>query len=164
MESRRVGGAVAGIGLLRGHLRWHVLTVLAALAGIASCGGDGSTEVPPPPPPPPAQADLVAVSPASAVLDGPGGTVQLSAEVFSLGRPMVGEPVAWLSGDVSVATVDGSGLVTAVSVGHVTITASSGNARGSAEVNVVEPADLDRTVLAVFYEATGGPDWVNNES
>ena len=60
-----------------------------------------------------------------------GETVQLSADK---------EGVTWASSDNSVATVDGTGKVTAVKIGAATITASKDNFNsGSASINVVRP-------------------------
>ena len=51
-------------------------------------------------------------------------------------RVMAGATVTWTSSASSVATVDASGLVTAAGSGTATITASSGDASGSATVTV----------------------------
>ena len=74
---------------------------------------------------------------------------------------MAGAVVAWTSSDVSVAMVDQSGLVRGVSEGSATITATAGNARGTAEITV---ADSERAALVALYNATDGPNWVNNEN
>ncbi|MXX68733.1 MAG: hypothetical protein F4Y74_07220 [Gemmatimonadales bacterium] len=77
------------------------------------------------------------VTPGTATLTAVGRTVQLSAEVLDqLGRPVPGVSVTWSSGETSVATVDASGRVTAVANGEATITATSGNASGTALVHV----------------------------
>ena len=118
----------------RGSL-YAATLIVAGLAGTLSCGGDGST-APTPPPPPPVATSLT-VSPATAELDAVGATVQLSAEVFDQnGQTMSSAAVTWSSGDESVATVDGTGLVTAVAEGETAVTATSGSASGSAAVSV----------------------------
>ena len=53
-----------------------------------------------------------------------------------------------------------SGLVTGVAEGTATITASAGSGQGTAEITVMDP---DRAVLVALYEATDGPNWLNNE-
>ena len=63
----------------------------------------------------------VTVSPSSATVSA-GSTKQLSATVSPSGAP---QGVTWSSGNMSIATVNSSGLVSAVSPGTVTITASS---------------------------------------
>ncbi len=103
----------------------------------------------------------VAVTPDTVVLTAVGQTAQLTAEVRNqAGRVMEGVPVAWLSAETTVAAVDASGLVTAVGVGAVTITATAGEASGDALVTVA--INPDRAALVALYEATGGPNWLNN--
>lgn len=60
----------------------------------------------------------VNVTPSTAELPALGATVQLSADVCNQsGRAMPGAAVSWASGGESVATVDASGLMTAVANG-----------------------------------------------
>ena len=110
----------------------------------------------------------VEVSPATAPLTALGATVQLTAEAFDAnGHAVAGAEFSWESSDVAVATVDISGLVTGVGEGTATITASVGSVQGTAEITVgpdlVGP-DLDRAALVALYEATDGPNWLNNEN
>ena len=103
----------------------------------------------------------VAVTPDTVVLTAVGQTAQLTAEVRDqAGRVMEGVPVVWLSAETTVAAVDASGLVTAVGSGAVTITATAGEASGDALVTV--EIDLDRAALVALYNATDGPNWVDN--
>ena len=79
----------------------------------------------------------IAVTPDAATLTAPGRTVRLSATVRDqAGQPLTGSDVRWSSGNPSVATVDGSGLVTARQFGTAVITASSGGVTGQATVTV----------------------------
>src|SRR5205085_12377033 len=72
----------------------------------------------------------------------PGGTVALTAAPRDvLGKPTTW-PVTWGTNNPSVATVSGSGVVTAVSLGSATITATSGAVNGSAAVSVVAPGSM----------------------
>ena len=81
--------------------------------------------------------DSVAVSPAEATIAALGDTLRLAAEAFDAnGRAVAGAEFEWASSDDAVATVDGSGLVTAAGNGHATITASAGGAAGTAMVTV----------------------------
>src|SRR5439155_778674 len=67
----------------------------------------------------------VAISPATASLRV-GQTVQLTATPRdSAGTALTGRPVTWASSTPSVATVNGSGLVTGVTPGSATMTATS---------------------------------------
>lgn len=89
----------------------------------------------------------VSVSPAasSVVI---GATQQLTASPFDQnGNPFAGATVTFTSSDPAVATVDGTGLVTGVSVGSATVTASATSGAitvsGTATVTVVpEPPVL----------------------
>lgn len=135
-----------------------LLPVLALACWPMACG-EGGTEPPPPPPDPP-RAATVTVTPATASLTALGHTVQLTAQVLDqYGRPMPAAAVAWSSGNAAVATVDASGLVTAVDNGSATITATSASASGSAAVTV---DNTDRAALTALYEAADGPNWRDN--
>ena len=105
----------------------------------------------------------IAVTPDTVVLTAVGQTAQLTAEVRDqLGRVMDGVPVAWLSAETTVAAVDASGLVTAVGGGAVTVTATAGEVFGDALVTVA--INPDRAALVALYNATDGPNWVDNEN
>ena len=144
--------------------RYRILTFVAATLSAtlwAYACGDGTTEPPTPPPDPP-RPTTVAVTPATTQLTALGATVQLSAEVRDQnGQVLAGAAVAWSSSATSVATVGGSGLVTAAGNGTATITATAGDARGTSEITVENP---DRAALVALYEATDGPNWVSNEN
>ena len=128
---------------------------------VLSCGDAG---VEPPPPSAPV-ATTVAVSPGSAALSALGERARFTAEVRDQsGQVMEGAAVAWTSSDASVAPVDASGLVTAVAKGSATITAVAGSASGTAAVTVQVVNQADREALVALYEATDGPNWVNNEN
>ena len=105
-------------------------------------------------------AGSVVVSPAADTV-ALGDTLRLVAEAFDEnGHRVEDAQFDWSSNAVSVARVDGSGLVTAVAEGTATITATAGDARGTAEVTVQNP---DRAALLALYRATDGPNWVNND-
>ena len=104
----------------------------------------------------------VQVLPATVELGALGATVQLTGEAFDgNGHAVATAEFSWESGDVAIATVDASGLVTGVGEGTVTITASAGGWQGSAEITVM---DLERAALIALYEATDGPNWVASEN
>ena len=135
-----------------------------AVVGIAmlllSCG-DGAVEPAPPPAP---VATTVTVSPASATLTALGETVRFTAEVRDQnGQVMAGAAVTWASSDASVAAVDASGLVTAAGNGTATINATAGSASGTATVTIAVE-NPDRAALETLYNATDGPNWINNEN
>ena len=106
-------------------------------------------------------AGSVVVTPTAGTV-APGDTLRLVAEAFDEnGHGVEGAQFTWSSSDVSAARVDGSGLVTGVAEGTATITAMVGDARGTAEITVGNP---DRAALVALYNATDGPNWVDNEN
>ena len=81
----------------------------------------------------------VTVSPISASVEV-GLTLQMTAMLIdAVGREVPGE-VSWATSNDLVATVDDQGLVTGVSAGAVTITATSGTIFRGASVTVVDAA------------------------
>ena len=87
------------------------------------------------------EASSVEVSPDSVEFTALGDTARLEATVLDAnGSAVEGAVVAWSSADEGVATVDASGLVTAVGVGSAAVTATSGSASGSASVTVIQEA------------------------
>jgi uncharacterized protein YjdB len=90
--------------------------------------------------PSPTPAEVV-VEPDAATLTEIGATVQLSATVLdATGAPVEGPAVNWSSSDDEVASVSESGLVEALGEGAATITATSGDISGTAEITVELPA------------------------
>src|SRR5262245_60546423 len=78
---------------------------------------------------------LVSGVPTGAVLVG--STVQLSATALNTtGGTISGAAFTWGTSDPSLATVSSSGLVTALAIGEVTITASTGGKSGTAELEL----------------------------
>ena len=121
-----------------GTQRTSALFALACIVWGSGCGGDGGTEPTPPPRETPRPAS-VTVGPAAIELTALGATVQLAAEVRDQnGNVMAGTATTWASVDASVATVDRSGLVTAVANGTTTITATAGSVSGSATATVAQ--------------------------
>jgi uncharacterized protein YjdB len=79
---------------------------------------------------------------------GVGGTLRLGALVTdAAGNALAGRTVAWQSSAPGVATVDAGGLVTAVSGGTTTITATSEGVSGSATVRVITDAAVASVVV-----------------
>ena len=106
-------------------------------------------------------AGSVEVSPAADTI-APGDTLRLLAEAYDEnGHPVESAQFSWSSNDVSVARVDGSGLVHGVAEGTATITATAGDARGTSEITVENP---DRAALVALYKATGGKYWTNRDN
>ena len=112
-------------------------------------------------------AAAVLVRPPQAIITGVGDTLRLAALAFDEnGYAVSAGAVSWASDDVSVATVDAEGLVTAIAGGTATVTASAGAVSGAAEIVVLGIADngTDRDVLVALYVATGGLTWETAEN
>jgi uncharacterized protein YjdB len=118
---------------------------LTASAG--NLRGTASLEVAPPP----VVAVSLVIAPSSAkLLAGATQRFSVSGVLFSDGSIGPAPVVSWRSSDATVATVDPQGLVTAVKVGIVTLTASAGNLRGTAIVEV-DPLQLVTLVISPSY-------------
>ncbi|HYR97599.1 MAG TPA: Ig-like domain-containing protein, partial [Gemmatimonadales bacterium] len=91
----------------------------------------------------------VTVSPATASLTV-GGTQQLTATAKDAsGNPLTGRTITWTSSNSGVATVSGSGLVSASSTGSTVITATSEGQSGTATVTVTAaPAPVATVTLS----------------
>jgi len=95
--------------------------------GLASCGDVGPNT---------ASVATVSVTPATLGLTV-GQTGQLTATARdAAGNALTGRAITWASAAPAVATVDGTGLVTAAAVGTATITATSETKSGTAQVTV----------------------------
>ena len=161
-------------------LRW--LVALAVIFAHA-CSGDSPAPATPPgpitadPPPVAPVAASLALSPVAADLETPGGSVRLTATVRDAdGNVLEDAPLTWSSSAPAVATVDGTGLVTAAGAGTTTLTVSTGDLSAAATVTVSEASDpppvtddpdpmavsADRAALVALYESTGGERWVNS--
>ncbi|AMW04073.1 hypothetical protein GEMMAAP_02925 [Gemmatimonas phototrophica] len=90
---------------------------------------------------------IVRVSPtSSSVIQG--GTVQLSTTIEdSTGTTVTDRTVEWVSSDPTRATVSGTGLVTTLAPGSVTITATSENRSGNASVTI-QPIPVDSIAVS----------------
>ena len=93
---------------------------------------------------------VITIEPASVLFDAVGQTLQLSATTTDVGgAPVDGAPVEWTVEDAAVATVDETGLVTAVAHGSTSVVAVSGEATVSVEVTVRIPVVLETLELPV---------------
>ena len=143
------GHAVAGVGF-----EWSSGDTLVAIveeSGLVTGVATGGTEIVAASSGVEGRAPLAVVAPAPATVgvtpdtaefSAIGQTEKLAAEVRDqIGRVMEDVPVSWTSGDTAVAAVDSAGLVTAAGNGSVAVTATSGNASGTAVVLVAQVAD-----------------------
>ena len=146
--------------LRRRRLLLVASTVVSATLWVYACG-DGTTE-PRPSGPDPQQPTTVAVTPATAtILEG--NTLRLRAVATNAhGQRVTGVEFVWASGDTAVTLVDASGLVTGVAPGQAQVTAATAGVTGRAQLTVV--VNPDRVALVALYNATDGPNWLNNEN
>lgn len=106
--------------------------VVAILGLSVACGGGDTTEAPP-------AVASVTISPAAAAVEV-GRSEQLSASPRDASGNVLTTPVTWSSASSSIASVNGSGLVTGVSVGTTTVTAASGGQQATATILVNPPS------------------------
>jgi uncharacterized protein YjdB len=106
---------------------------VAILCQTVACsgGGGGTTQAPP-------TVASIAISPAASAIEV-GRTEQFSASPRDAAGNVLTTPVTWSSASPSVAAVNGSGLVTGVSVGTTTVTAASGGKQATATILVNPP-------------------------
>lgn len=104
-------------------------------------------------------ASVELTAPADAIEEG--ATLQLSVSVRDdEGNELSGREITFTSSDESVATVSGTGLVTGVAPGEVTLTARSEGKASSLELAVREggplPVELSGTYRRVRFEVAEG--------
>lgn len=117
-----------------------LVVVTAGTVLLASCSGGDSPTTPPAPPSGPAPVAAVALNPSGGTIEV-GETLQLTATTRDAsGNSLSGRSVVWVSSSSAVATVGSSGLVTGVSPGSTTITATSEGQSASVTVLVERAA------------------------
>jgi len=84
----------------------------------------------------PPVAASVTVAPTTTTLSVGDSTTLTATAKDASGNVIAGAPVTWSSDNPAAATVSSSGVVTAVGIGTATITAQSGNAKGTATILV----------------------------
>lgn len=78
-----------------------------------------------------------------------GSSRQLAANVLdAAGNAIPGRPVTWASSNSAIATVSVTGLVSAVALGRVTITATAEGKSGTSTIDVVDPVATVRITPA----------------
>lgn len=108
---------------------------------VAACSGGSTT-----PPPPPATVASVVVAPGTLnLVVGQNGTLAATA-LSASGTTISGKTASWSSSTPAVATVSNEGVVTAVTAGSSTVTATIDGKTGSASVTVVPPPVASVTV------------------
>ncbi|MEP7326141.1 MAG: Ig-like domain-containing protein [Gemmatimonadota bacterium] len=92
----------------------------------------------------------VVVAPATGSLLVGDTTRLVAAALDADGETLLNQVIEWATSDPSVATVSGSGLVTAVAAGSVTVYAASGIHADSAVLDVVEPLIASQIISGTF--------------
>lgn len=96
----------------------------------------------------------VTMTPTTATLTAIGATMQLTATVAPTNA--TNKTLTWTSSAPSIATVNGSGLVTAVGLGNVTITATSNNGKTATSAVTVSISGWSKKIEAEAYNASNG--------
>lgn len=104
--------------------QYGTLTTLMLVA--VGCSGSPTNPPPPPPPPPPGAVVTAIVVTAPSATMSPGTTQTMTAVATNAAGQTVAATLTWQSSLPSVATIDATGLVTAVAAGVTNISASSG--------------------------------------
>jgi alpha-tubulin suppressor-like RCC1 family protein len=109
----------------------------------------------------PLLADRIEITPEASAI-GAGTSVQLSARAFQCDTEtetcsvIDNPPVGWTSSDPAVATIDGTGRLTALAPGTVEITAGTEDARGLSTVTVLNPSAVTWSSISAGYYFTCG--------
>lgn len=130
---------------------------------LASCSGGDKPSSPTSPSPDPSVATTVTLSAGQVGFVSLGESQKVSASVKDQrGATMANASVTWTSSATSVASVDGGGTVTAVSVGNATVTATSGAATATLSVTVEQvPASLALSQGLVAFTEVGASQTVS---
>lgn len=100
----------------------------------------------------------ILVFPSSDTLTAIGDTARYTATAFAGPQILTGIDFIWTTGDTTVATVDSTGLVTAVDSGSTQVTALAAPDMGSATVDVVAQPAMFTVVDLGWLGAGPGPE------
>jgi hypothetical protein len=115
-------------------------------------------------PVPPAAVASVSVAPNAATIHV-GGTTQLSATTRDAsGTVLSGRTITWSSSNTGAATVNGSGVVSAIAVGTATITATSEGKSGSSVITVTASAPSPTLLFSDDWESGNLSKWDESNS
>ena len=111
----------------------RVFVLAAVTVCLAACSSDGPTG--------PSPTTVTAIVVAAPLTMQVGATATATADLKNAkGDSVMGRKPQWSTSNAAVATIDQNGVITAVSAGSVTISASADNAKGTAPLVV----DVDR--------------------
>lgn len=128
---------------------YRPLSLVSAVAALAGCGGSNG-DSPTGQPPAAAVATVTIAGPATSV--NVGESLQLAATLRDQsGKALSGRTVDWTTSDANVASVNGSGLVTGISAGSATVTATSESKSGTAVITVAPRGPRDFAVVGAQF-------------
>ena len=155
---RKVRGPRSGLARSGNRaLAANVQALLYALMAASACEEEPTTEPEPEVTQTPA---AIVVTPVRVVFAVIGDTVRLTAVVQDQnGEEISDATVQWSSADAAVATVANSGMVTARGFGETNVAARYENLETLVPVRVI--VQYGRETLTAIYDATDGPNWVN---
>src|SRR6185503_10529022 len=126
---------VTAAGLAQGKVV-GTATIVATSEGVSGQTSLTVAAAPPPPPPPPAPVATVIVSLGAGTLNA-GQTTQASVVLKDAsGNVLTGRTVVWSTSNTNVATVNATGVVSAVAAGSANVVATSEGKTGSATLTV----------------------------
>lgn len=128
-----------------------ILVLALAIPALVNCKKEEKDE---PTPPPPVKVETISVNPDKIEIND-GDTRNLSVTVAPANAENINEVVSsivWSSADKQIASVDGTGLMTAHMRGETTITAATPDGRLKAVCNVTVKLNLtdDKDITAYF--------------
>ena len=119
---------------------------------IFACGGGGGGTTPPPQPAP-VLTSIAVSSVATTYVAGTQSSVTVTG-TYSNGQTAVLSGISWVSSNPGVASINASGLLTALSEGVTTLSASIGNQTASAAITIIAPS---LTSIEITSAATSVP-------
>jgi len=158
LTGRVVSWSSANTGIARVSTSGLVTAVAAGTVSVtASSEGQVGSSVITVNAPAPVPVASVTVAPTSSSLLV-GATVQLSATTRDASNNVLtGRVVAWSTSNSSIASVNASGLVTAVAAGSATITATSETKTGTSAITVTAPAPVPVASVTVAPTSSSLP-------
>ncbi|MDD4414491.1 MAG: Ig-like domain-containing protein [Oscillospiraceae bacterium] len=145
----------ATTGLVTGVAAGSATITATAVSGAVTVTGTSQITVNTPPP----VFTSITINPSSATINV-GGNSQFTATALDQnGVAMVNQPAfTWTSSNTTVGTVDVNGLVSALSAGTTTITATSGAISGTAAVTVSTPSSILAVTQISAIQTSAIPD------
>jgi photosystem II stability/assembly factor-like uncharacterized protein len=112
----------------------HASSLLIVVLALASCQGHDTAS------PGPGPLATISLTTSSVVVVPAGNLAVTATPRDAAGNVLTGLPVTWTSSSPVVATIDATGLVTALADGRTTLTATIGGKSASVTITVLSPA------------------------